>query len=898
MYLQKLEIQGFKSFAKKVDFDFTRGIAAIVGPNGSGKSNVADAVRWVMGEQSMKVLRGKRADDVIFSGSDKKGRLGMAEVSLVFNNEDGTMPIDFAEVAITRRVYRNGEGEYFVNKQPARLADIILMLAKSNVGQKAYSVIGQGMIDQVLIATPQERKTFFDEAAGVRQFQIKREQAENKLKATRSNLAQAELLMQEVEPRLRTLTRQVRRLERRQEVEQELRALQEAYYSQVWADLSERHATEKKHYDELEAEQHKAAKELEHIQRELEAIEQERGQDDAFRELQQQYSRLLDEKNALMKEQAVLRGRQELEASQQGQYDVVWLKNRKEELERTIKEIDEELEQLSTQLAKEQAHFEQQSLERDKVVQEFESIEAKLVQASSELRNEKSFDAGKFQKTLSTTKAAYEELLSALNSLESLEQLPKLKSQAAKIDADLAEMLDSINQEEKADHSQIVLELQAKLTQFMKTKDSLVNELHALENKTNQLKEKHAALKHYRDRLQGELDKVLRELTRANIKPEDKGKADSLFRKEDAELEKKVNELDERLKALAHDIQGFNKKAQDKRERLFSLQKSFRESQQRLNAENAKLNAIQVELAKLETRRNDLEQEFTAEVESALAEKIKKATSEKIAEVKPVEYYQEEIRRCKHSLELIGGIDEAITQEYETTNERFEFLKKQSDDLQEAMTHLEQVISELDATIKKQFDQSFEKINREFQHYFRVLFQGGKASLVLRKEEVLKKLDDDEEDEDDDDFDEDEDDEEEEQAPKIQPKGELVITGIDINATPPGKKLQNITMLSGGERALTSIALICAIMANNPSPFVFLDEVDAALDEANSQRFANIIAELSNKTQFIVVSHNRATMEKAALLYGVTMGDDGISKVLSVKMEEAEKVIQQHGNRQ
>src|SRR3990172_2423382 len=201
MYLEKLEIQGFKSFAKKTVLEFpdkikgSHSITGIVGPNGSGKSNVADAIRWVLGEQSIKTLRGKKSQDVIFSGSDKKARLGFAEASLYLNNQDKQADIDYTELVITRRVYQSGEGEYFINKAKARLADIQLLLAKANFGQRTYSIIGQGMADSVLSASLQERKELFDEAVGVKQYQIKREQALNKFKATRENLAQTALTL-------------------------------------------------------------------------------------------------------------------------------------------------------------------------------------------------------------------------------------------------------------------------------------------------------------------------------------------------------------------------------------------------------------------------------------------------------------------------------------------------------------------------------------------------------------------------------------------------------------------------------------------------------------------------------------------------------------------------------
>ncbi|MFH0852808.1 MAG: AAA family ATPase [bacterium] len=894
MYLQKLEIQGFKSFANKSSLEFNRGVAAIVGPNGSGKSNVADAVRWVLGEQSMKILRSKKSEDVIFSGSDKKSRLGMAEVTLSINNEDRKMPIDYSEVTITRRIYRTGEGEYFLNKQAVRLQDIIMLLAQSNFGQKSYSVIGQGMVDSVLVATPQERKAFFDEAAGVRQYQIKREQATNKLKGTRENLRQAEMLMQEVEPRLRSLTRQVHRLERRQEVENDLRELQETYYSQIWAELSVKFDHDKKDHDELVKKQQTTSQELEKIQKELEAIEKEKTQDQAFRDLQRDYSALLDEKNALIKEQTVIRGRQDLAATQQGKLDIVWLKQRKDELSRSIAKLDGEMEEINNNLNRQKEKLGQRTVQQDKVLAEFNKLEQQLLKASASLDKTSTLDITKLREDLESTAQAHEALVEALEKASTLDEFQAIKTKAKSIGQQLSQCLEHLAEQSHTDNSKGVLKFQTQLTEFLKTKDSLVNEIHQLEKELNKQQEKLSSLQQYRERLIEEQKNITRELGRSEAKPEDNDKTQASYQSEDQELEGKVKEIDVKLRALADSIQQFNSQAQSKRDRLFALQKSFREAQHCLNIENNKLTAIQIELAKLETKKDDLKQEFKSELPEQVTERIEKTTQPKQGgEHKSAEYYQEEIRRLKHNLELIGGIDEGVTVEFESTNERYKFLRSQSDDLLSALDKLEKVIAELDQTIKNQFDASFEKINKQFQHYFRVLFQGGNAKLILKKEDVLAEVDDDE----DEDSDENDNESTDDQPKKLKKTGEQIITGVDITATPPGKKLTHINMLSGGERALTSIALISAIISNNPSPFVFLDEVDAALDESNSQRFASIIEELNNKTQFVIITHNRATMEKANLLYGVTMSDDSVSKLISVKMEEAEEVIKRQGNR-
>ncbi len=307
------------------------------------------------------------------------------------------------------------------------------------------------------------------------------------------------------------------------------------------------------------------------------------------------------------------------------------------------------------------------------------------------------------------------------------------------------------------------------------------------------------------------------------------------------------------------------------------MQRELQEKGSRVHDLETKLNDIKIEQAKLETKRESLEQEMRQEL-AERAEEMKQAQVDE--PVNPDQVYPE-MSKLKHQLELIGAIDPETMEEYNETKERYEYLKGQTDDLTKAIASLEEIIDELDQKIKTQSETAFKNLNREFERYFKMLFEGGEARLVQVTEDVLEKEEQEEGEEPE---------EEIEEEPK-QVKKKRVITGVEIQATPPGKRMKSINALSGGERALTSIALICAIMTNNPSPFIVLDEVDAALDEANSIKFAKIVEELSNHTQFVIVTHNRATMDMARVLYGVTMGEDGVSKMLSVKLEEATEYV-------
>lgn len=728
MFLKRIELLGFKSFANKTTLEFLKkdkerkGITAIVGPNGSGKSNLSDAIRWVLGEQSLKLLRSKKSEDVIFFGSDKRARLGFAEVSLTFNNEERVIPIDYPEVVLTRRIYRNGESEYFINKNKVRLLDLLLLASEANFGQRTYSVIGQGMIDAILAASPTQRKEFFDEAAGISQYQIKRNQAKNKLQSAEENLKQAEIMLQEIEPRLRSLNRQVKKLERREELEKRLRTLQEAYYGSLWQEINKKVNDSLSKIKNLENQEKLISEKVTSLKQQLNQLEQTTPRSDSFRELQKEYEKLFEEKNRLKEKEIIIRNKIEFEKHQ-----------KKSSPQLLTQEILKEL-----QL---------------------------------------------FYKN-------HESLL--------------LKIQNKKI---------SLNEIE---------------TEIEKLHKQLKNLLGKLNLRAQNEKESNVDLTH-----QNELNQIT------------------------AEIEK-INRL---LTEVQAKIINLNDEEDKKRKEFFELQKSLEKHQNDLNIYTSKINELKIELTRSQTRKEDLETEIRQELKNIDPEIL----ANSILEESPDQALAE-IQKLKQQLEFIGGIDPEIQKEYKETEERYNFLQTQFTDLSKTKTSLEQMIKELDQTIKKQFTTSFNQINKEFAKYFKILFGGGKAELVLLKEKSA-----------------------EEETTDSENQETF---GIEIFANPPGKRLKSISLLSGGERALTSIALICAIISCNPSPFVVLDEVDAALDEANSIKFANILDELSHRTQFIIITHNRATMQKADLLYGVTMTDEGTSKLLSVDLKE----IKQHNN--
>ncbi len=760
MYLQRIEMQGFKTFANRTVLEFlppkegNRGTTAIVGPNGSGKSNIADAVRWVLGEQSLKLLRGKKSEDVIFSGSEKRSRSGFAEVSLALNNEAGGNDIEYPEVVITRRIYRDGESEYLINKNKVKLQEVILLLARANFGQRTYSVIGQGMIDAILVASPKERKEFFDEAAGVKQYQLKRESAVRKLDASEENLKQAELILAEIEPRMRSLSRQVRRLEERANLEKELQELSILYFGTQWKQIREELSAIDAKTKLVEESRKAKEKEIEAVRAELAGMETEETKSDGLIALQKEYEKEMEKRNSLREKE-------------------IQLKNQ-------IR-----MEQMKAQAANAPAL----PMPLPRIVEEVASISER-----------------------------HDELVSSILNAETLEQAQEAAHELEKLGKQIEELLSELKEPGHKDKQE--------------KKEPVVPVA-----------------------MQKELEETLSAIASM-------GKA---------------------LTDLQGQMQRWGQEESKKRGAFFEVQRKMQGFQSELFELDRHLSDHRVERARIETRRETIERE----AREMMGEDAQAALAAEPKEKVDAQALSPRLHQLRTQVAAIGSIDQGVVDEYKEIKDRFDFLSAQVEDLHKTKASLVVMIEELDVLIKKQSDASFRRINQHFGEFFKQLFDGGTASLEKIERE------------------EDEDEaadaekaaaaeaagvEEEEKKETISAVPKESWLGLEIYANPPGKRVKSIHSLSGGERAMTSIALICAIMTTNPSPFVVLDEVDAALDESNASRFAAIIDELSHKTQFLVITHNRYTMQKSQVLYGVTMGEDSTSSVLSLQLEDAERI--------
>lgn len=871
MYLEHLTLQGFKSFANKTTLDFKpaykqgcAGITAIVGPNGSGKSNVVDAMRWVLGEQSSKQLRGKKSGDVIFAGSDKKSQTSAARVSLRLNNEDKTVDLEYSEIELTRQLFRSGESDYLINEQRSRLQDIHYLLAQAHIGQRSYTVIGQGMIEQVLNSTPLERKEFFDEAAGIKHFQIKKDKAVQKLSTARENMQAAHLQLAEITPRLTSLTRQMKRLAEREEILSTLEQQLTLWYSSQWQAITVSLKQELDAKLQLEQQRNALQKTIAELHAQMESLAKSED-NHVFTELQNKQKELLYKKNEQIRERAEWQGRLDARWSQAGEHQLIVYQQQADALQRDIQNAKQELTSTYETIKATQKREQSLSQEYKQLLETITQLREKLFTHLDPNNDNAVQSLIALRTTLdSLVKQLEFELNQAKTTTVSVAELSQILSKL------IAELKNNVNKLPNTTDQTSIVNWRNKLVENEETKTKLDAELLELKSQLKFLNQRIEALGKTINAKEQEHTKLASELNQA--------KTNTTPDKQQEDITKRLQELDENLASteqalvdIEQQLQQKTNEEQEKKHSLYSIQQQATATQQELNDLGQRLTTYEIQLARLQSRQEELRHTSEQDFAKDWNELTKQWEQVTIPQDLDAQKLEQDIQQLKRKKELVGAIDEETKQEYAEIKERHDWLSSQTTDLEEAIGSLENIIADLDEKIDTQFSSNIKKINDKFSHYFGVLFNGGKAELKLTMT----------------------DEENEDEEETIEKNTRKSIAGIDIMATPPGKKLQNITVLSGGEKALTSIALICAIIANNNSPFVVLDEVDAALDEANSARFASILEELSTKTQFIVVTHNRATMEKAQLLYGVTMGDDGVSALLSIKLEQG----QQYANR-
>ncbi len=830
MYLKKLEVAGFKSFGSRTKLKFGQGVVAVVGPNGSGKSNIADSVRWVLGEQSAKLLRLKKSEELIFNGTESKPKSSLAEVSLLLDNSDEKMPIDFREVEITRRLYRSGESDYLLNGNKVRLIDIEDILARSGFGQHSYSVIGQGMIDNVILASPAERKLMFDEAAGIRVYELRREASIKKLDKAKFNLIRTGDIIKELEPRAQLLISQASQLSRLTSLKTELENARLAY-------LSSNIAEQELHILAIKKEKEDLSKRLASISAQLKQIHQlQQNREKASSRLNSKFAVLASELkkaelsrdqhfNSLVVAQAQLNVTREAAA---GGVEV------HQEL-KTLASEQKTAENLLLSLKKRHHKISQSVADIELQIKKFDS---RLVELTSQLNLSRS-------KLAKGQKSEYlQHALGLVLMLGRNQKKPSLKPYQIDIVLHkLARMIKLATEDKTDELAREISRLQNLITKVMTRREEVsdkytkeVLKQRSLELDINSVELQLEGLRSRADQLTSET-------------PEQKAVASAIEKHSEkiASLQQKVDQLDSQIAGL--------------REKIY-VENKTQQGNDSANIEQAReAEKLSHDQATIQTKISQIDSEITLANEKnteLLAQGCKwfgdnfnlndlKTTSSPVS--------ASEIAKLTAEIEVIGELDPGLAKESVEEQTRLKFLIEQRNDLEQAIADLEKIVFGLEGLIHEKFEKAFTRINKNFGDYFTRLFGGGKASIKLKKDNLDQ-------------------------------------YGIEIKASPPGKKVELLTSLSGGERALAGMALLAAIITVNPSPFVILDEVDAALDDTNSLKFARILRELAAKSQVIVITHNHETMKIAHQLFGVSTDKSGDSVLFSVKLEKAHQLAE------
>ncbi|KKS30662.1 MAG: Chromosome partition protein smc [Parcubacteria group bacterium GW2011_GWC2_42_11] len=747
MYLKSLELIGFKSFGKKCTLEFSTPITSIVGPNGSGKSNTAEAFRFVLGEQSIKSLRGKRGEDLIWGGSSEVPRSNRASVKAVFDNTKRLLDIDFDEVVIERVVYREGTNEYLINGSKVRLKDVSNLLAGANIGASGHHIISQGEADRVIVATSRERRQIIEDALGLRVYQYKKEESLRKLEKTEENRGQVEALRHENIPHLRFLERQVKKLEKARVLREELVYAYHEYLKHEEDHLQFERESVAGLREEPSREIREVGKRIENIRSELEKTKKGNKESEALLTIEKRLSELRTEQTTFARSVGRIEG---------------------------------------------QISFEERRLEDEKK------------KASEEEGRPISY---------STVRSFWDELTLILKERDDEEDVDMLKKVLKEARRTVAAFVGHhLVKTEYIPDTSILLRLQ-KEKEFAETKSvDISKDILEQEQRMRLLSEEIEKEKDESREIERELFTLIAAQTELRSTLAKLDARESTLRRDEDEFKR---EIGEGVVLIGRQIQGY---------------KDFvpKDDHTDLGLDDEKERTLQTE------RRRNLE-------------------------------------KMKIRLEEIGGASaDEITKEYTEVKERDEFLEKELVDLEQSAELLRKLINELEKELGEKFTQGLTEISTQFNSFFALMFGGGSASLTLSEIKRKSKSD----------------------VDTMLTDGEIpeeddTQAGVDISVSLPKKRIQSLMMLSGGERALTSIALIFAMSQVNPPPFLILDETDAALDEANSRRYGDMIQNLSEKSQLIVITHNRETMSRADILYGITMGIDGVSRILSVKFDDA-----------
>ena len=1182
MYLKRLELQGFKSFADKTILELMPGITTVIGPNGSGKSNISDAIRWVLGEQSMKSLRGTKSLDIIFAGTQNRKSLGFAEASLVFDNSDGALPIEYTEVTVTRKIYRSGETGYYINKVPCRLKDVLELFMDTGIGKDGYSIIGQGKIDEILSNKSEDRRHIFEEAAGIVKYRTRKQESEKKLEHTKLNLLRINDILTEIEGNLEPLQMQADKAKKYLNLREELKNIEIGLFvyniekykqdlekvvqdieimqsqcndeegrlervkilkeelkssideiTETIENMSNIGFESQKQIEQLNSDINVAKtriannnenndrylKEIEEqnakIKELKDEIEQKEAKKDNLKQNKEKFEKELNEKQAELdklteklssKELEIEGYKHTVEENTDKKYELQSEINAqninyqnfekrqaqiKQEMQSTISELDgtrlnkediaKQFNEIENKKNKAQNSLNEVAKQREEANQKIKSFESNINILSSEMRIKESRlkflietekekegyiksvksllkdcenikELGKgmngvlaniievpddlqtaiemclgasLQNIVTETETDAKRLVEHLrkNNLGRASFLPISSVRGKKLDKikgnesgvigiasdlvkynkkyeqiilnllgrtvivdnmdtaikvakqngytfrivttegdlinpsgaitggsvakktvnilgrgkeieklekeikNLKQKIEKLENDKQNYEESIegILELSANLEKELQEIDityatekqkviSINENIEKLEKRLNRLKEEQANLEKQKEEavstkgdLQVEINKIVeqneelskiitefaelnkddqkyiddlnfditnlkisvssfdeseasiqeiqerinQELENAHTSIENKNTQIEQIKKDNEELEKSIQETLQKIEEVKESVNSSSSKIEELKKERAQKSEKLSKQEDEITAKFKVIEDLKGQLVKLDVKKTKIEEDINGIINKMWEEyELTPNNAEQYQKPENVSLTQRRVNSLRTEIRELGSVNVDSIEEYKNLKDRYDFMSEQRLDLENTMSKLRKVISDMTQIMKEQFKEKFKVINKNFGEVFAELFGGGKAELTLEDEENILEC------------------------------------GIDITVQPPGKKLQNMMLLSGGEKAFTAIALLFAILKINPAPFCVLDEIEAALDDVNVFRYADYLKKFTDHTQFLVITHRKGTMEVADTVYGVTMEESGISKLLSMKLKQ------------
>ena len=930
MRLTNIKISGFKSFVDKTEISLSEKRTAIVGPNGCGKSNIIDAVKWVLGETS-KHIRGDNIDDVIFNGTDSRKPHDYANVELLFSNTENRIGGQYAqydEISVKREVTRDGSSKYFLNNSHCRRRDILDIFMGTGLGPKSYAIINQGTASKLIESKPEEFRVYLEEVAGISKYRERKRETENKIKHTKENLERLSDVINEVLKQLKTLERQAIQADKFKKLEEEKKSIKAEILAISIRDFQETIENKNRKIEVKKTKIEKKQAKISNINNEIDSIKDDYQKlSDDMNEIQKEYYDALSEvgrtENAIEYEkkgaernkqqyESVIESIEKLRERLESDSDemlvikeqIDFLLKDQDKIKILVTSLNKEKDIVQSDLSNQYENFENNSKNLYEAKQKKIGVNEKISNLESESQS--------LKKDIEENKITSNDILTELEKIESFELEEKIKNYHAEILkynklidssnnkeliessnriknilSDIKEIIDSVqaneleiakkNQKIKDDIDKKVLSQTEKLNSIVKHLESSKSELLAAGNKINEFEEQNEERSKKIETLKNSLQNINESI---NEKNEELRLVELNIETQKVQVKNLQNNIDlnnKELEQMTGNIKNFEKRTEKPGVKLSELEEMLTKYLEIQNQKDKQLKEVRVLITQYSDKISEFENNKSEIVNELDLIKVdisedEKGIQEIVGQVKILKEQFSELgldgqsildvntdydltkwkkreSELTSALNRMGPINMAAIEQFKEYEERKSYLSMQKDDLLSALSSLEEAIKKIDKDTKERFKNTFEQVDSKLQEIFPKLFNGGKAYLKMTENDLLK-------------------------------------TGVVVFASPPGKKLTSINLLSGGEKALTALSLVFALFSLNPSPFCMLDEVDAPLDDANIERFCNLFTEMSEKIQFIVITHKKITMEYVEQLIGVTMGEKGVSKLVNVSMSD------------